>query len=437
MSAPETLPEVQAPEAAPDFAPQHMEYLRERAVPLDLARDAGLRSVTGEVAAQQLGRKLPIVGGGLSISYSGHNPPMFRIRLDLPEDNGGARYLSPGGREVPIYIPSIPVPSVVATGPAVIPVANASAQPLGDASTSASLSVPTQLSSALVVVESAIKALAVLSAGVPAVGLGGVATTLVTTKSGERRLNDSWQGVTVRGRTVIIAMDAGRASNPEVARAEARLAQALARAGAQVLVAALPLNADGEDQGPDDFLAARGPQALWAVLNAAVPADPVARATEVAALKDSKATAALLDELPFLTAVTEASPGQQRLIAEQMLKMGVKAREWTKVLSAAGERLKASGPSERKAPIGETEYAVEHGQLSIITYGKNDERHAKALCNFNAKVVEETVIDDGVEERRQLVLSGRLANGVVLPKSTLEIRDFNDPLWAQTRLSPF
>ncbi len=74
----------------PHFDDLHAEYLRERAVPLDLAYAAGVRSTTGEIAAQALQRAHPIDCRCLGILYPGHQPPYMRVRLDDPEVAGGA-----------------------------------------------------------------------------------------------------------------------------------------------------------------------------------------------------------------------------------------------------------------------------------------------------------------------------------------------------------
>jgi hypothetical protein len=74
----------------------------------------------------------------------------------------------------------------------------------------------------------------------------------------------------VKGRDVRILFDANRATNDEVRRAEDRLVSALERAGAVVRVCSLPPTDAGEDQGPDDYLAQHGAEALYEVIRSAV-----------------------------------------------------------------------------------------------------------------------------------------------------------------------
>jgi len=80
----------------------HVELLRVRGIPLDLAEAAGLQSADGTLVAKVLGRSEPVWSGGLAIPYPGkHVPPYWRVRLD----SGKVRYLCPEGRAIPVYVP--------------------------------------------------------------------------------------------------------------------------------------------------------------------------------------------------------------------------------------------------------------------------------------------------------------------------------------------
>lgn len=224
------------PGASQSLRPEHVAYLEARAVPSPLAIRAGLRSVTAEEAEPFLGFNPS--SSGLLIPYPDTSPVYARLRLD---EAHGARFLAAKGQAVPVYIPTNRALDVAET---------------------------------LYVVEGPIKALALCNAKFPAVGLGGTSTTLEETH-GARKLNDSWARIPLQRRRVVLVFDAGRRTNPNVARDEARLAVALERAGANVLVADLPPGPAGGDWGPDDFLKSRGPDELRLVLATARPADPV------------------------------------------------------------------------------------------------------------------------------------------------------------------
>lgn len=222
------------------IAVRHAEYLQERAVELSFAVQAGLQSVDAETGAHVLGLSGPLESGGLAIPY----PACDYVRVRM--DSGGAKFMSPVDKSVPIYVPpGCPIASV----------------------------------ESLAVVEGPVKALSLQGHGIHAIGLGGTGTCLTT--DGDRRLNESWGALTVRGRRIVIVFDSNRTTNPNVARDEARLAIALERAGADVRLAALPHHPNGEAWGPDDYLAHHGVAGLQAVIAAAVPADPVKRVLEV------------------------------------------------------------------------------------------------------------------------------------------------------------
>jgi Domain of unknown function (DUF3854) len=213
---------------------EHVVVLAARGIPLELAAAAGLESADATVAGKLLGRDQPCTSGGLAIPYSGTHPTYWRVRMD----RGDVRYLCPKARPVPVYRP-----------------------PPFDATCS------DDLKDVLVVVEAPVKALSMAAAGLSSVGLGGVATTLQ-----DGKLHPSWGDV--RGRDVRILFDANRATNEHVRAAESRLASALERAGATVRVCSLPTTEAGEDQGPDDYFAGRGAEALHDVVRAAVHTSP-------------------------------------------------------------------------------------------------------------------------------------------------------------------
>ena len=59
---------------AAQFAPEHVEYLHARAVSVDIAAKAGLRSVSSEEAGRLLAREGPTASPGLAIPYSDLSP---------------------------------------------------------------------------------------------------------------------------------------------------------------------------------------------------------------------------------------------------------------------------------------------------------------------------------------------------------------------------
>ena len=182
------------------ISPEHVAYLGQRAVPVEVAIRAGLRSVDSLEAAELL-RRSECPSGGLAIPYEGEDGARryWRVRLDYE----GPKWLAPAGEEVPVWVPP---------------------------------GFRHAAGERLVVVEGPVKALALHAAGFPCIGLSGTGTTLTD----DRALNSSWSRLSLAGAEVILMFDNDRKSNPNVMRDEARLGVALKAAGARVLLARLP-----------------------------------------------------------------------------------------------------------------------------------------------------------------------------------------------------
>jgi P4 family phage/plasmid primase-like protien len=106
--------------------------------------------------------------------------------------------------------------------------------------------------------------------GFPTVGLGGVYNFL--TKDGA--LLPDLEAIVWQNRHVYIVFDSDLATNPNVQVAARRLCAELLRRGAVVYLVRIPPGDNGEKQGVDDFLKARGADALEQLLQNTVPANP-------------------------------------------------------------------------------------------------------------------------------------------------------------------
>ncbi len=377
---------------AEHLAAQHIEYLHARAIPVEVAAKAGLRSVSAEEAVRLLGRKGPVSSGGLAIPYLGVSPPVWRFRPDTPGD--GPPYLCESGRQVPVYTPPLP----------------------------AADDLPT------IVVESPIKALALAAVGFKAVGLGGTSTTL-TQKDDPRRLNDSWKRVAVKDHEFVILFDSNRATNASVAHDERALAHALELGGATVKIAALPSSPTDKSWGPDDFLAAHGAGALKEVIERAFLANPIARAQS--ATRES--ALALLADLSFLIAAKERGIGCLIEVRAALKAAGkISAKDFNSALSQAETKLKnVDGAASTEDQFGD-QYRVHNGVLCKMETKFVDGRVVEdpvPLCNFTAEIKAETISDDGVTKTRSFEVEGHTVAGESLPTITLKPDDFKSDLW--------
>lgn len=123
------------------LCPEHQNYLRERAIPFDLASQF-CATIGAETMASILGFPVPHGSYALAVGYPGVSPYYARVRT--PD-----KWLAPKGREVPAFVPFL----------------------LRD-------------NEPIYVVEAPTKALARAALGLNVVGLGGVATTLEKDKTG-------------------------------------------------------------------------------------------------------------------------------------------------------------------------------------------------------------------------------------------------------------
>jgi hypothetical protein len=138
----------------------------------------------------------------------------------------------------------------------------------------ASLKDPSVL---LLIVEGEKKSAALMQAGFPSIGIPGVYSwqRKRKSKSEPRQLIPDLDYLPWQGRTVLILFDSDIAEKPTVQWAAYHLAEALAAKGAVVRVARLPHGPGGEKQGADDFLLARGAEALRELLShAGLPVKP-------------------------------------------------------------------------------------------------------------------------------------------------------------------
>ena len=394
------------------FLPQHEEYLTKRAVPLQLAEAAGLKSVTPTEGALLLGLEYALRSGGLAIPYFERDELLgWRVRLDAPgTDEKGKeknKFLAAPGQVWP-YIP----PPAILQG-----------------------RVWESVDESIHVVEGPVKALALCADGLPAIGLGGVTAgghdAKLYKKTGEPRVHPLLQRrVALQGRDVVLVFDAGRVSNPNVADGEALNAAALRNAGAHVRVSALPLREDGGDQGPDDFLANQGHDRLTAIIDAAVPADPIERVRALAQ-SDPKASTYLADELltdlPFLAALRRGGDPVVNRVAEELKKFGIPKTQTKRAVDGLVRKLRVR--AEAMPGDVKDKYARIDGRICYHQVDRNGIEFDVALANFDASISEEICIDDGAEVTHTFVVEGSLADGTALPDVTVKAAEFEAMKW--------
>jgi hypothetical protein len=138
------------------------------------------------------------------------------------------------------------------------------------------------------------KALAATQHGFPFVAIPGVWNWVAPreTKNGKKvgklALNHDLAAVPWKGRQVSVCFDSDAATNPDVTRAERELADALRRAGADVRIVRLPAEPDGSKNGIDDFVVRHGADAFRRLLETGAPTpQPEAEPVDPARFTDS------------------------------------------------------------------------------------------------------------------------------------------------------
>lgn len=125
------------------------------------------------------------------------------------------------------------------------------------------------------ITEGELKAACACSRGMACVGLGGVDVWRAAKR--EIPLLPALQQIKWTDRQVVIIYDSDAATNPDVVRAQRKLAEKLVDLGAMPSIASLPPRKDGNKQGLDDLIVAEGVEALNPILRDA-PAFPEAAA---------------------------------------------------------------------------------------------------------------------------------------------------------------
>lgn len=300
----------------PRFEPQDEKYLTDRAVDLELAWQQKARSGTEAQIRMHL-RRSDIVGGGLCIWYPQQEPPYLRVQLhDRGPANHYAKTLALKGFSPPPYIPT---------------------------------TVTTDVADPLFIVEAPMKALAMISNGFPcSIGCGGVNAGFFA--KGERTPQGALIPYIGRSRRVTIVFDAGRATNPRVAIAEANIAHALVQRGCDVYVAEIPVPDGEDDLGPDDFLARHGAHAMRDLVARARPAAPVAFAKSFAA-EGPSAVERALEDLPFVACLVNAKPEERNAVAELFAEASIPRSDVDAACEAFMTKLRAKRSGQKKARI--------------------------------------------------------------------------------------
>ena len=240
------------------------------------------------------------------------------------------------------------------------------------------------------IAESPGKAAALTNAGFPCIGLAGVQAGW-NLRGDSDHLSPEMQLINWKGRLAYQVFDANRATNANVAFAEAKLASVLGVAGANVRLVELP-DIRGQD-GPDDFLHAQGVEEFKKLVESAVGPDPEARAK---ACKTKKQAMALVGQFPFLAA--------QRVVGKRV-QLAIR-NDWKNRLkvpnSAIKDALELFNASRGDVPREEKRQA----RATVV----NAQGADPIICNEETHIVESKVLAALEMDPDLYVYGGRLVS---------------------------
>jgi hypothetical protein len=225
------------------FHPDHLKDLEKSGLTPETIEAAGVYTVRPADIGKAIGGNDAGIASALAFPYPGCNG-YERYKLRYLDGASGPKYRQKAGTSNRLYTP----PGVDLAG-----------------------------DSPLMVVEGEKKTLALVQAGIQAVGIGGVWNWCKKAEGYKRpkqprpiadldRVN--WK------RPVTILFDSDGHDNRNVRLAALRLARELARRGAEVSIAFVPPGPGGEKAGADDYLLQYGDTALRSVMAHAWPFDP-------------------------------------------------------------------------------------------------------------------------------------------------------------------
>jgi hypothetical protein len=239
--------------------PQHLADLRKSGLSDETILAARFTSVVDPAAISSIlnwRRPATLLGPCLKIPFLGPDgePSGYaRLKPDKPRRGKGddriIKYEAPRGKKNRAYIP---VPALAA---------------IRTAGARVSLT------------EGEKKACAATQAGFPTIGFTGCWSWQKKRKDKDspRELIDDLARENWQGRPVVIAFDSDISDKPEIQWAEYYLAETLTKAGADVKAIRLPPGSNGEKQGLDDFLVAKGDAGPAALEELIANATPVSR----------------------------------------------------------------------------------------------------------------------------------------------------------------
>ncbi len=232
---------------------------------------------------------------------------------------------------------------------------------------------------------------------------------------------------------VRIAFDADVASNPAVARALQGAFDGLTLDGFAVAVERWDA---ARGKGIDDLLASGhkadtltgklAEEYVASCLASAGAERPPSPLDRLAAALDGGAEKLFADSalLDALAQLAETNRAEWQCVRAKIKSSDIGLRAVDSAIAPMRQRLRAAAPPLQSAG----EYKVAGGRIVRVVSTK-DGCVESALCNFSARIVSETVTDDGAERSIFLAVEGQLADGAPLPPCEVPADQFGRMEW--------
>jgi hypothetical protein len=94
-----------------------------------------------------------------------------------------------------------------------------------------------------------------------------------------------------------------------------------------------------------------------------------------------------------------------------------------------GAQANGDGSGEEEQSADAYPYGAEDGRIVRYQTVKESQVICQPLCNFDAQIKEEIVLDDGAERQRAFMIEGRLDTGVMLPETRVSVARFPSMNW--------
>ncbi|MBI3864646.1 MAG: DUF3854 domain-containing protein [Planctomycetia bacterium] len=246
-------------------------------------------------------------------------------------------------------------------------------------------------------------------------------------------------------KTVRVAFDADARLKPTVAVALRACASTLVAGGFTVELETWPIELG---KGIDDLLAGGEIPTVLAGDAATQAIDEIAKAAGVqdgpadrggvisrltAVLRDSGASGLFGDEslLKALAQLSVDNPPAFAGTRETLRQAGVKLRDFDKALRKLVRQVRSESPTE--CPHADTAGFFVSDNCICRTKPTADGPIIVPLANFNATIIDETILDDGVERRIVLGIVGKLADGRAMPRVEVQGESFQRLDWVIPR----